>query len=443
MFLNHQPVDSCWQKSVAFGCTVIYQCSTYLAVRPSHYPKLRLSSSHSGHSGPFIKSRSTWPNQNSNVPHKTTQCYSMFSPAKISNFKHQLLQKNPQPNKKIKPTGLSMIFPPFFFCQKRSVKAPWTRLRPPASSAPRPCAPPRPAPGCSGRWGAPAAPGRAGAAPGGRPGRGCWSCSLWGRHPEFPIKNGYVGLPSLEKSMVFPGVALDANQTTELELVIMLEANLLVKETQFCPTNQKISQTKNPKTLKNDFKSDFHHLPPTLWTWAVRVRQRRGGLLLGHPGRRVVRGVLVAVGALGAPSGAGPQLPAVLQDLGGLGNQFVLFGRWHHHVITILKGSLKVLTSDYTESCRAVLKHRCLTAEMFCSADPGLQSFIFEGSLAEKLRFGASKLHFLNLIHWISHWMTCQSIEPQTTWISKQLNLKFEFEIIWNSHHLNLKSLEH
>ena len=29
------------------------------------------------------------------------------------------------------------------------------------------------------------------------------------------------------------------------------------------------------------------------------------------------------------------------------------------------------LTSDYTESCRQVLKHRCLTAEMFYSTDKG------------------------------------------------------------------------
>ena len=83
-----------------------------------------------------------------------------------------------------------------------------------------------------------------------------------------------------------------------------------------------------------------------------------------------------------------------------------------------------------------------------------LQSLICEGSLAEKLRFWASKLHFwisnpLNLklddlaFNWISKRMTFKPIEPQSNWIWN-LNLKScESHITWiSSHHLNLKSLE-
>ena len=33
------------------------------------------------------------------------------------------------------------------------------------------------------------------------------------------------------------------------------------------------------------------------------------------------------------------------------------------------------LTSDYADSCRQVLKHRCLTAEMLNSADVGHEGF--------------------------------------------------------------------
>ena len=39
------------------------------------------------------------------------------------------------------------------------------------------------------------------------------------------------------------------------------------------------------------------------------------------------------------------------------------------NLLYIITGSLEVLTSDYTESCQQVLQHRCLTAEMFYSAD--------------------------------------------------------------------------
>ena len=47
--------------------------------------------------------------------------------------------------------------------------------------------------------------------------------------------------------------------------------------------------------------------------------------------------------------------------------QVNLFGEWC--LGNIFKGSLslEVLTSDYIESCRQVLQHRCLTAKIFCS----------------------------------------------------------------------------
>ena len=82
------------------------------------------------------------------------------------------------------------------------------------------------------------------------------------------------------------------------------------------------------------------------------------------------------------------------------------------------------------------------------------QSLIFEGNLAETLRFWASKLHFLNFksvdqIEWFASQLNLTANGPQTNWISKQLNLESEFELIWIPHHLNpkhyltLKSLEH
>ena len=121
-----------------------------------------------------------------------------------------------------------------------------------------------------------------------------------------------------------------------------------------------------------------------------------------------------------------------------------------------------------------------------------LQSFNFEGSLAEKLRFGASKLQFwrksrrnasflsfkasslkevsqksfvgqdhLNhsQITWTSNHLTSKSFESQINWQPTHLNLKlvdnqinwisdqlttksFESQINWQPHHLNLKSID-
>ena len=65
--------------------------------------------------------------------------------------------------------------------------------------------------------------------------------------------------------------------------------------------------------------------------------------------------------------------------------------------------------------------------------------------LAEKLRFWVSKLRFLNFksiesqIEWLASQLILKANDSQTNWISKQKNLKFELEIIWISHHLNLK----
>ena len=91
-----------------------------------------------------------------------------------------------------------------------------------------------------------------------------------------------------------------------------------------------------------------------------------------------------------------------------------------------------------------------------------LRSFVFEGSLAQKLRFRASKLHVLRKsrrkasfssfqleseikfqIHWFSNQMNLKSIEVEINWISNQLNLKaIEFQSNWLSNQLNLKSIE-
>ena len=74
-----------------------------------------------------------------------------------------------------------------------------------------------------------------------------------------------------------------------------------------------------------------------------------------------------------------------------------------------------------------------------------LQSFVFEGSLAEMLRSWISKLQFwrksrakasLDKIIWITHQLTTKSFESQINWQPNQLNLKS----IDNQNHLNLKS---
>ena len=107
-----------------------------------------------------------------------------------------------------------------------------------------------------------------------------------------------------------------------------------------------------------------------------------------------------------------------------------------------------------------------------------LQSFIFEGSLAEKLRFWTSKLHFWRKspakalflsfkawfskevsqksfafefpsfifdfhIHWISNQVNLTPSEPRIEWLANQLNLKPNDPLNdWTSKELNLKSIE-
>ena len=81
-----------------------------------------------------------------------------------------------------------------------------------------------------------------------------------------------------------------------------------------------------------------------------------------------------------------------------------------------------------------------------------LQSFNFEGSLAEKLRFWSSKLGFwrksrrkasFGKIIWITHQLTTKSPEPQIIWHPNHWNLKsIDNQLIWISHQLTSKSLE-
>ena len=81
-----------------------------------------------------------------------------------------------------------------------------------------------------------------------------------------------------------------------------------------------------------------------------------------------------------------------------------------------------------------------------------LQSFNFEGSLAEKLRFSASKRAFwrkprrkasFHKIVWITHQLTTKSLEPQIIWHPNHLNLKsIDNQLIWISNRLTTKSLE-
>ena len=66
-----------------------------------------------------------------------------------------------------------------------------------------------------------------------------------------------------------------------------------------------------------------------------------------------------------------------------------------------------------------------------------LQSFMFEGSLAVKLRFWASKLHFWRKSR---RKASLESADHQIIWISNQLITKsLEFQISWQPNHLNLK----
>ena len=94
-----------------------------------------------------------------------------------------------------------------------------------------------------------------------------------------------------------------------------------------------------------------------------------------------------------------------------------------------------------------------------------LQSFNFEGSLAEMLGFGVSKFRLLkevsqkgfvfasklqfwrksrrkasfDKIIWITHQLTTNSLEPQIIWQPNHLNLK---SINWQPTHLNLRSID-
>ena len=84
----------------------------------------------------------------------------------------------------------------------------------------------------------------------------------------------------------------------------------------------------------------------------------------------------------------------------------------------------------------------------------GLQSFNFEGSLAEKLRFWVSKLQFwrkscrkasFDKIIWITQQLTTKSLEPQIIWHPNHLNLKSidnQFNFDWQPNHLNLRSID-
>ena len=98
-----------------------------------------------------------------------------------------------------------------------------------------------------------------------------------------------------------------------------------------------------------------------------------------------------------------------------------------------------------------------------------LQSFNFEGSLAEMLGFGVSKFRFLkevsqkgfvfasklqfwrksrrkasfDKIIWITHQVTTNSLEPQIIWQPNHLNLKsIDNQLIWISDQLTTNSLE-
>ena len=81
-----------------------------------------------------------------------------------------------------------------------------------------------------------------------------------------------------------------------------------------------------------------------------------------------------------------------------------------------------------------------------------LQSFIFEGSLAETLCFRSSKLQIwrksrtkasFDKIIWTTHQLTTKSLKPQIIWHPNYLNLKLiDNQLIWISNPLTTKSLE-
>ena len=75
-----------------------------------------------------------------------------------------------------------------------------------------------------------------------------------------------------------------------------------------------------------------------------------------------------------------------------------------------------------------------------------LQSFNFEGSLAEKLCFWTSKRHFLKEVSQkrkSPRRLNLKSCNNQMTWIWNQLTTKsFKFQNRWQPNHLNLKSVD-
>ena len=69
-----------------------------------------------------------------------------------------------------------------------------------------------------------------------------------------------------------------------------------------------------------------------------------------------------------------------------------------------------------------------------------LQSFVFEGSLAEKLRLTKP---FESHISWQPNHLNLKSFDIQITWISNQLTTNsFESQIDWQPNHLNLRSID-
>ena len=79
-------------------------------------------------------------------------------------------------------------------------------------------------------------------------------------------------------------------------------------------------------------------------------------------------------------------------------NKLCLFQYLLHCILYIIKGSLEVLTSDYTESCRSLLQHRCLTAEMFWRVGIARNAVFFHSFVASKARKGRSEKRELRRI---------------------------------------------
>ena len=153
---------------------------------------------------------------------------------------------------------------------------------------------------------------------------------------------------------------------------------------------------------------------------------------------------------------------------------------WQLHDFVCL-GSTFSWQAQYFWSIRSKIAKTYWNSEVECLVDVSflkevsqkcfvfdLQSLIFEGSFAEMLRFGASRLHFwrkprrkaLNLksidnqMAWISDQLTTTSLDVQInrqpksfeahiSWQPNHLNLKsFDFQIAWISNQLTTNSLE-